>query len=99
MHCIHKKDSVEYIPTKDDNIYTIPYRSLVVKGCDNVLVAGRCLSADREAMAAVRVMPPCFAMGEAAGVAAFLAVKHKVPVSAIPIKELKDILRDSGAIV
>lgn len=96
---IHKKDSVEYIPTKDDNIYTIPYRSLVVKGCDNVLVAGRCLSADREAMAAVRVMPPCFAMGEAAGVAAFLAVKHKVPVSAIPIKELKDILRDSGAIV
>ncbi len=94
---IHKKSSIQYVPTKEDIIYTIPYRSLVVKESDNVLVAGRCLSAEREAMAAVRVMSPCFAMGEAAGVAASIAVRNNIPARDVDYKAIKEILLSNGA--
>lgn len=53
--------------------YGIPYRSLLVKGFDNLLTAGRCISVDRSMQASVRVMPCCFITGEAAGLAAALA--------------------------
>ena len=49
------------------NIYQIPYRSLLPAKLEGILVAGRCISATHEALGAVRVMPPSFAMGEAAG--------------------------------
>lgn len=54
--------------------WTIPYRSLLPHGVDNLLVAGRCLSATHEAMSAVRCMANTIGMGEAAGYAAALAV-------------------------
>jgi hypothetical protein len=47
--------------------YDIPYRSLVPQKVDRLLVAGRCISATHEAMAAIRVMATCMAMGEAGG--------------------------------
>lgn len=94
---IHCKDHVDYFPVKDDAVYTIPYRALVVKDCDNVLAAGRCLSADRAALAAVRVMPPCFAMGEATGIAASVAVKKNVAVKNVPYAELREKLLLNGA--
>jgi hypothetical protein len=50
--------------------YTIPYRALVPRGIDNLLVAGRCLSADPMAFASVRVIGPCMLEGQAAAVAA-----------------------------
>ena len=53
----------------------IPYRCLIPQGVENLLVAGRCLSADQMAHSAVRVMPPCLAMGQAAGTAAAMAAK------------------------
>ena len=56
--------------------YTIPYRSLVAKGTDNLLVAGRCLSATHEAQASVRIMPICCCTGEAAGVAAAVCAEN-----------------------
>jgi hypothetical protein len=58
--------------------WTIPYRSLVPLKVDNLLVAGRCLSATHEALAAVRVMANTLSMGEAAGYAAALCLKHRV---------------------
>jgi hypothetical protein len=60
--------SLEYLPS--DSIYDIPLRSLKVRGLENVWVAGKCLSADREAQASARVVGTCWAMGEAAGKAA-----------------------------
>lgn len=70
------------------NVYEIPLRSLLPVALDNVVVSGRCLSATHEALAAVRVMPPCFAMGEAAGVVAAWTQRdggsiHDVDVSAL----------------
>lgn len=50
--------------------YTIPYRALVPRGIDNLLVAGRCLAADPMAFAAVRVIGPCMLEGQAVAVAA-----------------------------
>jgi hypothetical protein len=60
------------------NYHSIPYRSLVPLKIEQLLVAGRCLSATREAIGAVRVMTPCFAMGQAAGTAAALAAELHV---------------------
>ena len=73
---IHRKGRVEYVTRDTDDPYYFPYRSLVPQGVDGLLVAGRCAAAERPVMAAIRVMPPCFAMGQAAGTAAALAVKE-----------------------
>lgn len=54
-------------------VYHIPYRSLLPKGLHRTLVAGKCLSAEKEAFAAVRVMPIMMNVGESAGYAAALA--------------------------
>jgi len=62
----------------------IPYRCLLPKGIKNVLVAGRSISCDRTVQGSVRVMPVCLVMGEAAGIAAAIAINknnndvHKV---------------------
>ena len=61
-------------PMQDGESYGIPYRTLTPRGLRNVLVAGRCVSTDRPLQASIRVMPGCFITGQAAGVAASLAV-------------------------
>lgn len=70
------------------NAYEIPYRSLVPLRVERLLVAGRCLSATHEAMAATRVMPPAFATGHAAGVAAALAVRNGTTPRKVDIGQL-----------
>jgi hypothetical protein len=68
--------------------YGIPYRSLVVKGLANLLVAGRSVSCDRYIQASIRVMPGCYITGQAAGMAAALAVASG-ETRAIDIAELR----------
>lgn len=60
---------------RDTVCYQVPYRSLVPKGLDNALAAGRCISATHEAAGAVRVMMNCMQFGQAAGVAAALSAQ------------------------
>ncbi|MBQ7751192.1 MAG: FAD-dependent oxidoreductase [Bacteroidales bacterium] len=62
-----------YMPIKKD-MYGIPYRVLLPKGVGNLLLAGRCVSADSAAAGAIRVMPPAMALGQAAGTAAALSL-------------------------
>lgn len=76
--------------------YGIPYRSLVAKSFDNLLVAGRCMGVDRKMQASIRVMPGCFIAGQAAGVAAALA-SSKAETRSIKYTELKDSLIKLGA--
>lgn len=64
----HRGVSLEYLPPGAH--YDIPMRSLELGGLENVWVAGKCLSADREAHASARVAGTCWAMGAAAGQAA-----------------------------
>ena len=79
--------------------YTIPYRALIPKGVENLLVAGRCISSDHGAQASYRIMPVVCCIGEAAGVAITLAVKNKVSVREINVKELQGVLIKNGAYI
>lgn len=64
--------------TKYGSVYHIPYRSLLAAGSENLLVAGRCISADHRAHHATKEIPPAFATGEAAGIAAAVALSGGV---------------------
>ena len=79
--------------------YKIPFGCLLPIGLENVLIAGRCISATHEAQASVRVSAPAFAMGEAAGVAAAMALKKGNQSRAISVSELQTTLRAQGAIL
>lgn len=82
---------------KEGEYYSIPYRSLLPKEYDNMLVAGRCLSADHEAHSSVRIMPICACMGEAAGLAVALAHKTGANAQSVDIKALREKLLEKGA--
>lgn len=75
----------------------IPYRCLVPKGLDNLLVAGRAISCDRRILGSVRVMPNCFTTGEAAGIAAALCAGSGVGAHSLDVGILREKLRGYGA--
>ena len=77
--------------------YGIPYRILTPEKLNNVLVAGRCVSTDRSMQASIRVMPGCFITGQAAGIAAALAVENTASIHNINIHELQKRLKEQGA--
>lgn len=83
----------------DGEYYTIPYRSLLPKEYDNLIVAGRCLSATHEAQASVRIMPICCCLGEAAGTAVAIAHKTNTNAHTIDIKALQKKLKENGAVL
>jgi FAD dependent oxidoreductase len=77
----------------------IPYRSLLPIATDGVLAAGRNLSADTKSHAALREIPECWAMGEAAGIAATLAIDSGVALRDIDIATLQARIVKQGGIV
>lgn len=77
--------------------YGIPYRALLPKGLENILVAGRTLSADRAMHGSFRVMPCCFATGQAAGTAAAICCEEEKTLRNIPIGKLQEVLIKQGA--
>lgn len=87
--------SNEYVPIKGD-YYGVPYRSLVPQKIDNLLIAGRCVSADSTAAGAIRVMPPCMAMGQAAGTAAAICVKNECTPRTLDAQKLRTVLKENG---
>lgn len=95
---IHGGNSTNYQPASGDP-YQIPYRILLPQKINNLLVAGRCCSMDRTALAAIRVMPPVFAMGQAAGTAAALCVRRGLDPAQISVAELQKWLVEDGVIL
>jgi hypothetical protein len=79
--------------------YQIPYGILVPETRDGLLVAGRCASADHEALGSLRVMPQCGVMGHAAGVAAVLSLKAGCQPRRVDVGALQTELRRQGALV
>ncbi len=83
----------------DGEYYTIPYRSLLPKEYNNLLVAGRCLSATHEAQASVRIMPTCACLGQAAGTAVAVAFKSDKNAHTVDVKSLQNKLLENGAVL
>lgn len=75
----------------------VPYRALIANDYPNLLVAGRCLSADRKAFASMRVQASCMGTGQAAGVAAAMCAKVGCSVQCVDIGALVERLKALGA--
>ena len=69
--------------------YGIPYRVLLPRKLNNVLVCGRCVSADRYVHASIRVIPACYITGQAAGIAAALAADRAVAPRELSVDDLR----------
>jgi len=88
--------SNEYIALPEGRYYGIPYGCLVPENRSNLLVAGRCISAESEAAGAIRVMPPCMGIGQAAGVAAGLAIQNGEDLRKLDVQKLREKLKEQG---
>jgi len=86
------------IPVASGGSYDIPWGCLIPKGLSNILVAGRCASADRDANGSLRVMGSCMGMGHAIGIAA-TQLQSGQDVRELSIKVLRDALQQSGVIL
>lgn len=101
----------EYVVTKDDvksrryftdtvcrgRDYYTPYRALLPKGIDNLIVAGRHYSVDSDAQKLSREIPPCMAQGEAAGIATVLALGSGGALRDVDHRAIQDRMRAQGA--
>jgi len=86
-----------WVDSHNVRAYTIPIRSLIARGVDGLLMAGKCLSATHEAVASTRVIPICMGQGQAVGTLAALAVKQGAGVRAVPVSRLQNTLVAQGA--
>lgn len=101
----------EYVVTKDDvksrrhfadsvcrgRDYYTPYRALLPKGIDNMIVAGRHYSVESEAQKQSREIPPCMAQGEAAGIAVALGLKQDKALRDVAATDIQKQMRAQGA--
>ncbi len=88
---IHSPDGsgTHHVPVPVGDFYTIPYRALIPKGKDNLLVVGRCISSNHDAQAAYRIMPIVACIGEGAGIALSLIAKDKAPTYTVSTPALQ----------
>ena len=94
---IHVKGGVEWRWPRQARGYNhLPYRMLLPRRVDNLLVAGRCASMTHEGQASARVSGGCFVMGQAAGTAAALACAADARPDRIDVKGLQRHLRAEG---
>lgn len=92
-------NGIHQIFLTDGQIPTVPLSALLVKGIDNMLVAGRCASGDRLANSAYRVKASCMAMGQAAAACAAVALQQNVSLRQAPLADIRTLLRKYDAIV
>jgi len=92
----HQLDRVEWTEFPAD-YYEIPYRSLLPRTVDQLLVVGRCFSVEHKAQAAARGTSLCLGQGQAAGTAAALALRREIRPRDVDVRELQKILVQQGA--
>jgi len=95
---IHSPDgaAMQHRHLKPGSWYSVPYRSLITKEIENLIVAGRCISATHEACAAIRVTPIVMAIGQAAGTAAAQSAATGECANGLDTKILRETLRKSN---
>lgn len=77
--------------------YDVPFRSLLPRGLDNLVVAGRCISTDYQTVGATRLIPICIQTGQAAGAAAALAARNNLTLRELEVSRLQAELLRQGA--
>lgn len=77
--------------------FQIPYGCLVPEKLENLLAAGRCISSEFQVADTLRLIPVCWATGQAAGIAAALCVQDKCRPRDVDVGKLQNILRRQGA--
>ncbi len=89
-----QKPKVEWLL---NDVYEVPFGCFVPERGEGLLIAGRCLSAEHEAVASARVTAQCFAYGHAIGHAAAIAVRQRIAPRALSGLELRSVLNRDGA--
>lgn len=90
---------INYRLLRPNVLPTIPRGAMLPAGSGFFIIAGRCVSSDREANSALRVECPCMAMGQAAGAMAALSARAGTDPEKLPIGDIRGLLREHGAIV
>lgn len=93
------QETIELTFLPENTTYDIPYRCLVPKDFDNILVGSRCISATHKAFGSVRMIPQVYAIGQAAGVAAAFACQKNVPCRELDFELLRQALKEQGAVI
>ena len=93
LHC-GQKPRVEWLL---DDYYEIPFGTLIPEIGENIIVAGRCLAAEHEALASARVTAQCFGYGHAAAVAADIALRDGIMLRDIKGQDIRTVLNREGA--
>lgn len=94
---IHPPEGEQQVYTGSGKaVYEIPYRTLLPQGFDNILVAGRCISATHAAFGSARVMATSMGIGQGAGTAAAYAVKHGVTTREVDVEAVRRLLLEQG---
>ena len=98
---IHNRKATEFGNFKIEvaERYYIPYRSLLPKSCKNLLVAGKTLSCQSQAVGGMRCMPAVMSIGQAAGIAAAMAVGANSCPASVDISELQNKIKATGGII
>ncbi|UVI27291.1 FAD-dependent oxidoreductase [Paenibacillus spongiae] len=95
---IHSPDGKKTCDERQLSGYDIPYRCMVPLQVKGLLVAGRCISATHVAMSSMRVQATCYALGQAAGIAAACAVEENIQLDQVSIPKLHERLADQGVV-
>lgn len=93
---IHSPDGKKTTDERKVDGYDIPYRCMVPESFANLLVAGRAISATHVAMSSMRVQPTCYALGQAAGIAASLAIDASCACRDVQMEQLHERLQEQG---
>ena len=97
---IHREGQAAYIQyITHEHTPTIRLSAMISKDLPNLMMAGRCVSSDRETNSSLRVKASCMAMGQAAGTAAAIAVADGVDVRFVCVEKVKNTLDQNGAII
>ena len=99
VHGKYGPKSNEYITIPEGKCYGVPYGTMIPPVFSNLAVAGRPISADCEAAGAIRVMPPCMGIGQAAGTAVAMAVLGGYDLRTLDVKALREKLSADGVML
>ncbi|MBQ3084406.1 MAG: FAD-dependent oxidoreductase [Clostridia bacterium] len=103
-HCAHPMDihaakgAGQQLIALQGDCY-VPHEAMVAEGFANLIAAGRCISAEREPYASVRVQATAMSIGEAAGLMAALHCQTAAPTYALPTDQLKALIDDRGFVL